>query len=111
MKMLAAAVAATAALGLSLAPVASADEAGFLDGIRALDHYATECPGCEQDALDVGYRACKAFDLGGDQAAIATVLKAYNGDTSDSAQYYATLFAQYASYELCPEHQDEIGPI
>lgn len=102
---------ALAVFGLGTAPVASADEAGFLDGIRSLDHYALECDRCEQDAVDVGRRACKAFDLGGDRAAIATVRKAYNGDTSDSAEYYATLFAQYASFELCPEHEGEIGPI
>ncbi len=107
--MLAALVLSGAALGL--APVANADEAGFLNGIRALDHYALECPRCSQDAIDVGYRACKGFDLGGHQAAVAAVRKAYNADTSSSADYYATLFAQTASYQLCPQHQNEIGPI
>ncbi|OBB05452.1 hypothetical protein A5731_02010 [Mycolicibacterium conceptionense] len=111
MNTFAAATVVAAGLGLAFAPAAVADEAGFLDGIRALDHYALDCPGCAQDAVDVGREACQAFDLGGDQAAIAAVRKAYNSDASESAEYYATLFAQSASFELCPEHRDEIGQI
>jgi hypothetical protein len=61
--------------------------------------------------VDVGYRACSAFGRCGKNAAVQTVLTAYNSDTSSSASYYATLFAQYAAHDLCPEHDGEIGPI
>lgn len=98
-------------IGVVGAPVASADESGFIEAIDSLGHYALEAPGTIGDALDVGYRACAAFGQGGKQAAIQTVLDAYNADTSESADYYATLFAQYAAFNLCPAHDGEIGPI
>lgn len=102
-----------AVLGLMLgtAASASADEVDFVGAISALDYYAIDCPGCAQDAVDVGYRACAGFDRGGSQAAVQAVLDAYNGPGQSHADYYATLFAQAASYNLCPEHQDEIGQI
>lgn len=105
------AILAVAGIGLATAGTASADEAGFIAAIDSLDHYAIECAGCAQDAVDVGYRACAAFNRGGDQAAIRAVLDSYNADTEGSRNYYATLFAQYAAYQLCPEHNGEIGPI
>ena len=106
-------IAILASLGLALgtAATASADEAGFIEAIDSLDHYAIECAGCAQDAVNVGYRACAAFNRGGDQAAVQAVLDSYNADTAGSRNYYATLFAQYAAYQLCPEHDGEIGPI
>ena len=58
----------------------------------------------------MGYRVCAAFDHG-ETAAIQAVRTAYNRDDSDSAEYYATLFAQYAARELCPQHDGKIGPI
>jgi len=102
-----------AVLGLALgtAGTASADEAGFIDAIDSLDYYAIECAGCAQDAIDVGYRACAGFDRSGKRAAIQAVLDSYNGPGQTNAEYYATLFAQYAAYQLCPEHNGEIGPI
>ena len=104
---------AIAAAGLALVgtPVAGASEDAFVKAIASLHHYAIECPGCAQDALNVGYRVCAAFDSGGKTAAIQTVLNAYNRDTSPSREYYATLFAQYSAYELCPQHDGDIGPI
>lgn len=100
-----------AGIGLATAPVAGASEDAFVMAIDSLDHYAIECPGCAQDALDVGYRVCQAFDAGGDTAAIQEVLTSYNSDDSPNPEYYATLFAQYSAYELCPQHNGEIGPI
>ncbi|GAB3227036.1 DUF732 domain-containing protein [Mycolicibacterium hippocampi] len=102
-----------AALGVALAgaPVAGASENAFVKAIDSLDHYAIECAGCAKDALDVGYRVCQAFDAGGDTAAIQEVLNSYNGDDSPNRHYYATLFAQYSAYELCPQHNGEIGTI
>lgn len=100
-----------AVLSLVLAPAAQASEQDFVDAIASLDHYAIGCPGCAQDALSVGYRACSAFSNGGESAAIREVLRSYNSDTSSSREYYATLFAQYAAHELCPQHDGEIGPI
>lgn len=102
-----------AALGIALgtAAIASASEQAFIEAIDSLDHYAIECPGCAQDALDVGYRVCAAFDSSGKNAAIQAVLDSYNGPSQTNAHYYATLFAQYSAYELCPQHDGEIGPI
>ncbi|PRC48538.1 hypothetical protein C6A85_79335, partial [Mycobacterium sp. ITM-2017-0098] len=102
---------ALAGFGLAVAPVAGASEDAFIAAIDSLDHYAIECPGCAQDALHVGYRVCQAFDAGGDSAAIAEVLRSYNGPDQTNPEYYATLFAQYSAYELCPQHNGEIGPI
>ncbi|AGM28127.1 DUF732 domain-containing protein [Mycobacteroides abscessus subsp. abscessus] len=93
-----------------LAPQPPADEVGFIASIQSLDHYAITCARCAQDAIKVGYRACRGFDTGGSVAAINAVKSAYNSD-SDNSDYYATLFAQYASVHLCPQHQGEIGPI
>jgi len=90
---------------------AQASESGFVKAVDSLNHYAIGCPGCAQDAISVGYRACAAWDEGGERAAIQTVMKAYNSDTSGSPEYYATLFVQYAGQELCPKHAGEIGPI
>lgn len=102
-----------AAAGIALlgAPTAAADEQDFITAIESLGHYATTAPGTAQEALAIGYRACAAFDRGGDAAAIQTVLDAYSGDTSQSRNYHATLFAQQAAYNLCPEHNGEIGQI
>lgn len=111
MKKLLIVLLAVAGIALAGAPVASASEQAFIEAIDSLDHYAIGCSGCAQDALDVGYRACAAFDVGGDQAAIQEVLRSYNGPGQDNAHYYATLFAQYSAYELCPQHNGEIGQI
>lgn len=102
------AVLAVLGIALGTAATASADESGFIEAIEALDHYSTVYP---DETVQVGYRVCRAFDLGGDQAAVATVRKAYNGDDSEFADYHATLFAQAAAYNLCPQHGDEIGQI
>jgi hypothetical protein len=99
------------AVALSAAATASADEAGFVSSVESLNHYATECAGCVNDALDVGYKACAAFDRGGPAAAIQAVLQAYNGPGQMNQEYYATLFAQYAAHQLCPQHDGEIGQI
>lgn len=109
-KMLLAAF-AIAGIALGTAATASADEADFIGAVSALDYYAIDCPGCAQDAVDVGYRACAGFDRGGSQAAVRAVLDSYNGPGQSHADYYASLFAQAAAYNLCPEHQNEIGQI
>lgn len=102
---------AVAGIALGTAAPASADEVDFIGAISALDYYAIDCPGCAQDAVDVGYQACAGFDRGGSPEAVRAVLDSYNGPGQSHADYYATLFAQAASYQLCPEHQDEIGSI
>lgn len=106
-------IALMAGIGIALAeaPVAAASEDAFIEAIDSLDYYAITCPGCAQDALDVGYRVCKAFDAGGETAAIQEVLRSYNGPDQTNPEYHATLFAQYAADELCPQHQGKIGPI
>jgi ABC-type sugar transport system substrate-binding protein len=104
-------VLAVVGLALGTAATASADETGFVNAVDSLDYYAISCPGCAQDAIDVGYRACAGFDRGGDAAAIQAVLDSYNGPGQTHAEYYATLFAQYAANHLCTEHEGEIGPI
>lgn len=110
MKTLVAALAAVG-IGLAAAPTASADEQGFIAAVDSLGHYATTAPGTADEAVVVGYRACAGFDNGGSAAAVRAVRQAYNGDTSESADYYATLFAQQAAYNLCPQHLGAIGPI
>lgn len=102
---------AAAGIALGAAAPALASEQAFIDAIDSLDHYAIDCPRCAQDALDVGYRACSAFDAGGKTAAVQEVLRSYNGPGQSNPEYYATLFAQYSAYELCPKHNGEIGPI
>lgn len=109
-KMLLAAF-AVAGIALGTAAPASADEVDFIGAISALDYYAIDCSGCAQDAVDVGYWACAGFDRGGSPEAVRAVLDAYNGPGQRNLNYYATLFAQYAASELCPEHKGEIGPI
>ncbi|GAA2809973.1 DUF732 domain-containing protein [Mycolicibacterium pallens] len=113
MAMLKFVVAVLAATGIAFgtAPVASASEDAFIQAISSLNYYAINCPGCAQDALNVGYRVCKTFDSGGQSAAIQAVLKAYNGPGQSNAEYHATLFATYAAHELCPQHDGEIAPI
>lgn len=100
-----------AGFGLAGAPAAGASEDAFVKAIDSLGYYAITCPGCAEDALDVGYRVCAAFGTGGETAAIAEVLKSYNGPDQTNPEYYATLFAQYAAYELCPQHNGKIEPI
>ncbi|MDX1884858.1 DUF732 domain-containing protein [Mycolicibacterium sp. 120270] len=98
-------------IALAGAPVASASEDAFIKAIDSLDYYAIDCPGCVEDALDVGYRVCEAFDAAGDTAAIREVLRSYNGPGQSNPEYHATLFAQYAADELCPQHDGKIGPL
>jgi len=102
---------AMSSTALASAGSAAASEQDFLDSIASLNHYAIECAGCADDALDVGYKVCRAFDAGGETAAVQAVLNSYNRDDSPNRDYYATLFAQYAAYELCPQHNGEIEPI
>lgn len=106
-------ITALAGIGIAVAgaPVAAASEQAFVEAIDSLEYYATGCPGCDQDALEVGYRVCSAFDAGGSAAAIREVLNSYNGPGQNNPEYYAYLFAQYSAYELCPQHNGEIGPI
>lgn len=102
---------AVAGASLVCAPAAAASEDAFLAAIDSLEYYAINCPGCAEDALGVGYRVCAAFGSGGESAAIAEVLKSYNGPGQTHPEYYATLFAQYSAYELCPQHNGKIDPI
>lgn len=111
MAKLVTALVSVVAVALSTAATASADEAGFVSSIESLNHYATECAGCTKDALDVGYKACAAFDRRGPAAAIQAVLQAYNGPGQTNQKYYATLFAQYAAHQLCPQYDGQIGQI
>lgn len=97
-------------LALGTAATALADESGFISSV-SLDYYAIECPGCTQDALEVGYRVCAAFDNRGTAAAVAEVLRSYNGPGQSNQAYWATQFAGYPADQLCPKHSGEIGPI
>lgn len=101
---------AVSAFTLGTAATASADEAGFISSVRSLGYYAVDCPGCAQDAVDVGYRACAAFSRG-EQAAVQAVIAAYNGAGQDYAEYNAHIFASYAAHQLCPEHDGKLGSL
>jgi hypothetical protein len=98
-------------IALGTAASASADEADFIDAITSLHYYAVDCAGCARDAVDVGHKVCSAFASGGKSAAIQAVLTAYNGPGQENPEYYATLFAQYAAHDLCPNYDGQIGPI
>lgn len=100
----------TTGLGIALATAAPAvaDESGFINAINAVGHYSTVYP---SETVQVGYRVCDAFQRGGKSAAIQQVLTEYNRDDSANREYYATLFAQSAATELCPQHAGEIGQI
>ncbi|MCV7007966.1 DUF732 domain-containing protein [Mycobacterium gordonae] len=103
-------LACTVGLGVALgtAATASADEAGFIQRVQIVGHYSTVYP---SETVQVGYRVCGAFSRGGKSAAIQEVLTAYNRDDSPNREYYATLFAQDAAFELCPQYAGLIGPI
>ncbi|WP_094287979.1 DUF732 domain-containing protein [Mycobacterium lehmannii] len=102
---------AVLSISLVTAGPASASEDAFIEAIDSIDYYAVNCPECAEEALEVGYRVCDAFDAGGGaQGAVAEVLRSYNGPGSHPG-YYAHLFAQYSAYELCPQHSDVIGQI
>jgi hypothetical protein len=97
-------------LTVKYAPTASADEQSFIDSIDAVGHYSTIYP---DQTVQIGQQVCTIFDNGSDsEAAVDWVLKKYNGPgNGPNEPYYATLFAQSAAYELCPEHNGEIGQI
>ena len=102
---------ATVALAIGTAGTASADEAGFIEAIDEVGHYSTIYP---QDTIAIGRQVCTIFDNGGrGPEAVAWVRQKYNGPGTQgsSENYYATLFAQAASVELCPDHRDVIGQI
>lgn len=110
MKTLFGAVAMLAGIGLATAGTASADDQGFIDRINIDGHYSTIYP---NETIEIGQQVCTIFDNGGDgQAAVDWVLKKYAGPGNGPHEnYYATLFAQAASIELCPEHSGVIGQI
>lgn len=93
---------AGAGIALAGAPVAAASEDAFIKAIDSLDYYAIDCAGCAQDALDVGYRVCAAFDAAGEKAAITEVLRSYNGPGQSNAEYHATLFAHTPPMSCAP---------
>jgi hypothetical protein len=110
MKKLFAPLVMMAGFGLATAGTACADDQGFIDAIDNVGHYSTVYP---DETIEIGQQVCTIFDNGGDgQAAVDWVLKRYQGPgNGPNEEYYATLFAQSAAFELCTEHNREIGPI
>ena len=58
-----------------------------------------------------GYRVCSLLDKGMSHEGIERFVNDTFSDRRNNAGYYASLFAQYATYHLCPRHLDEYGPI
>ena len=58
-----------------------------------------------------GYRVCSLLDDGMSHEGIARFVADTFSDRRENAGYYAALFAQYATYHLCPRHLGEYGPI
>ncbi|QRY51760.1 DUF732 domain-containing protein [Mycolicibacterium septicum] len=85
---------------LMLAPQAHADDTGFIEAIHSLDHFTAS----DQDILATGERVCDALDRG--EHAPSVVRQAFP-DSDEFAGYYAVRFAEYATYELCPQHHGE----
>jgi hypothetical protein len=62
--------------------------------------------------LEAGYRVCSLLDDGMSHEGIARFVADTFGDSREHAGYYASLFAQYATYNnLCPRHIGVYGPI
>jgi hypothetical protein len=61
--------------------------------------------------LQAGYRVCSLLDDGMSHEGIERFVADTFGDSREHAGYYASLFAQYATYNLCPRHIGEYGSI
>ena len=61
--------------------------------------------------VQAGYRVCSLLDKGMSHEGIERFVNDTFSDRRNNAGYYASLFAQYATYHLCPRHLDEYGPI
>jgi Protein of unknown function (DUF732) len=61
--------------------------------------------------VQAGYRVCSLLDKGMSHEGIERFVNDTFNDRPNNAGYYASLFAQYATYHLCPRHLDEYGPI
>ncbi len=61
--------------------------------------------------VQAGYKVCSLLDKGMSHEGIERFVIDTFDEQRHSASYYATLFAQYATYNLCPRHLDEYGPI
>jgi len=65
--------------------------------------------------LEAGYGICSLLDKGvsheGIERFVADSLSDSRKMSGEHSGYYATLFAQYATYNLCPRHVGEYGQI
>ena len=62
-----------------------------------------------RNLLSTGYEVCTMLDRGMRHEGIERFLAGTFNDQRANSGYYATLFAQYATYNLCPRNMDEYG--
>jgi hypothetical protein len=99
-----AAAAITAAGLVAGAPVAVAsNEQEFLNSVASEGY-----PG-DSHTVEVGYQVCKLMD----QGLSSTGIERYIADSVTTKRsnplFEASLFSQYAVYNLCPRHQADYG--
>lgn len=61
--------------------------------------------------VEAGYGVCSLLDKGVSHEGIKRFLADTLSDRRETSGYYAHLFAQYATYNLCPRHIGEYGQI
>ena len=87
-------------------PDLTQEETAFVSAV-VLQGYSATVDGLVQ----AGYRVCSLLDKGMSHEGIERFVNDTFSDRRNNAGYYASLFAQYATYHLCPRHLDEYGPI
>jgi hypothetical protein len=100
-----AALAAAIALAVpaSAQPASTGAEQDFIDSVAS--------QGYAGNVLEAGYSVCQMLDDGMSHEGINRFLADTFNDRREHASYYASIFAQYATYNLCPRNLDEYGPI
>lgn len=92
-------------VGLVCAPVAQAvpDEEAFAS---AVGHVGFTGP----QVVPAGWQVCELLDRGMSTEGVSRYVTDTFGERPN-AGYYAVIFAQYATYNLCPRHLGVYGPV
>lgn len=102
---------AAIAIGLIGAPVAGADSytSADLDFIARVTQQGYH--GDPDRLIKTGHVVCGLLDDGASWQTVKASIIIEHEYGRKSAGYYATLFAQAAAWDYCPEHNDEFGNI
>ncbi|SPM43612.1 hypothetical protein MNAB215_5838 [Mycobacterium numidiamassiliense] len=96
----------------ALAGPASADPFLTKDELNFIGAVAPEGYGGDVYAtVRAGHEVCSLLDQGLTHVAIQRFVADTFSDRRQNADYYAALFSQYASYNLCPRHIGEFGQV